>query len=130
MLRSEPVAAVVTAAVVCYVIGGLWFSPALFGKIWMRELRVTDEPRRSTGALLAIPASLAAAFGLGVVIASANITDLPRSLIVAVLVWACFTVAIELPAFALERAPRRLAIGAGHKLVAYLAIAAVFGLWS
>lgn len=73
-------------------------------------------------------ASLAAAFGLGVVLASANITDVPRSLLVAVLVWVCFTVAIELPAFALERAPRRFAIGAGHELLVYLAIAVVFGL--
>jgi hypothetical protein len=28
--------AVIAAAVVNFVIGGLWYSPALFGKVWMR----------------------------------------------------------------------------------------------
>lgn len=35
--------AVVVAAVGSMVLGGLWYSPALFGKVWQREAGLTDE---------------------------------------------------------------------------------------
>lgn len=35
--------AVLAAALVGFVIGGLWYSPALFGRIWMRTAGVSEE---------------------------------------------------------------------------------------
>ena len=35
--------AVVVAAVACFLLGGLWYSKALFGKAWQRETGLTDE---------------------------------------------------------------------------------------
>jgi hypothetical protein len=35
--------AVVIAAVGSFLLGGLWYSPVLFGKVWQREAGVTDE---------------------------------------------------------------------------------------
>jgi hypothetical protein len=35
--------AIVAAAVVGFVVGGLWYSPALFGKIWMDAAGLTEE---------------------------------------------------------------------------------------
>ncbi len=35
--------AVVVAAISTFVLGGLWFSPILFGKAWMAENNFTDE---------------------------------------------------------------------------------------
>jgi hypothetical protein len=35
--------AALAAAVSSFVIGGLWYSPALFGKTWQRAAGVTDE---------------------------------------------------------------------------------------
>jgi hypothetical protein len=35
--------AVVVAAVSSFVLGGLWYSPVLFGKAWQRETGLTDE---------------------------------------------------------------------------------------
>ena len=35
--------AVVAAALANFVIGGMWYSPALFGKVWMRANGFTDE---------------------------------------------------------------------------------------
>lgn len=130
MIRSESLGAVLVAAGVCFVIGGLWFSPLLFGQAWLEELRVTGEPSRALGALLAVPASLLGAFGLGVIVASAHITDVPKALTLAILVWVCFVAGLELPALSLERSPRRFAIGAGHKLVVLAAMATVFELWN
>ena len=35
--------AILTAAVSAFVLGGLWFSPVLFGTAWKRELGLTEE---------------------------------------------------------------------------------------
>ena len=35
--------AVLTAAATRFVLGGLWYSPALFGKAWQREVGLSDE---------------------------------------------------------------------------------------
>ncbi|MDP4537913.1 DUF1761 domain-containing protein [Alkalimonas collagenimarina] len=34
--------AIVAAAVSAFLIGGLWYSPLLFGKAWMKEMGFTD----------------------------------------------------------------------------------------
>ncbi|MEZ5485550.1 MAG: DUF1761 domain-containing protein [Lysobacteraceae bacterium] len=39
--------AVLVAAVSGFVLGGLWYSPALFGKVWQRESGVTDEQMKN-----------------------------------------------------------------------------------
>lgn len=35
--------AALLAAVASFVLGGLWYSPALFGKAWQREVGLSDE---------------------------------------------------------------------------------------
>lgn len=35
--------AVLVAALASFVLGGLWYSPVLFGKAWQRETGLTDE---------------------------------------------------------------------------------------
>ena len=60
------VLAVLAAAVATFVLGGLWYSPALFGKAWQREAGVTDEQMRTSNKAmifgLAFVLSLVAAF--------------------------------------------------------------------
>jgi hypothetical protein len=38
--------AVAAAALGSFLIGGVWYSPVLFGKIWMRETSLTDDALR------------------------------------------------------------------------------------
>ncbi len=38
--------AIVVAAVVAFILGGLWYSPVLFGKVWQREVGLSDEQLR------------------------------------------------------------------------------------
>lgn len=35
--------AVFSAAILSFVVGGLWYSPLLFGKAWMKEMGFADE---------------------------------------------------------------------------------------
>ena len=48
--------AVIAAAIATFALGGLWYSPALFGKVWQREAGVTEEKMKS--------ANMALIFGL------------------------------------------------------------------
>lgn len=36
--------AVIVAAASAFLLGGLWYSPALFGRIWAHEAGVSDDP--------------------------------------------------------------------------------------
>jgi hypothetical protein len=40
--------AVLVAALSTFLIGGLWYSPAVFGKAWMRENNLTEEELKKT----------------------------------------------------------------------------------
>jgi len=46
--------AVAVAALAAFVIGGAWYSPLLFGRIWMRETGLQDEAlrKRNMGVVL------------------------------------------------------------------------------
>lgn len=60
--------AVIVAAISTFLIGGLWYSPALFGKVWMRENGFTEEGLKK--------ANMAKIFGLAfflALIASINL---------------------------------------------------------
>ncbi len=40
--------AIIVAALSCFALGGLWYSPILFVKVWMKETGITQESARSS----------------------------------------------------------------------------------
>jgi Protein of unknown function (DUF1761) len=62
--------AVIAAAVSSFVVGGLWYSPALFGKAWQKEAGLTDEqlkagnPAKIFGGSLVLSLVAAAVFAM------------------------------------------------------------------
>jgi hypothetical protein len=44
--------AVIVAAAACFLLGGLWYSPVLFGKAWQRETGLTDEQLKKGNAAM------------------------------------------------------------------------------
>jgi Protein of unknown function (DUF1761) len=45
--------AVILAAASAFLLGGLWYSPVLFGKIWAREAGIPyDQPKKTHGAIV------------------------------------------------------------------------------
>ncbi len=64
--------AVIAAAVSAFVLGGLWYSPLLFAKRWMKESGVTEESAKNTNMLklfgLSFLLSLVASFFLAMFI--------------------------------------------------------------
>lgn len=57
--------AVITAALSTFLIGGLWYSPAVFGKAWMRENGFTEEDLKGGN----MPKIFGLAFFLGLIAA-------------------------------------------------------------
>lgn len=52
--------AVAAAAVAAFVLGGLWYSPVLFGKAWQREVGLSDDALKQ--------GNMARIFGLALVL--------------------------------------------------------------
>ena len=42
--------AIIVAALSTFLIGGLWYSPAAFGKLWMKENGFTEEGMKNSKA--------------------------------------------------------------------------------
>ena len=65
--------AVLVATVASFILGGLWYSSVLFGKIWMREAGLSEETRcgrpaaklLATTFMLALASTVLLAFILG-----------------------------------------------------------------
>lgn len=65
--------AIAVGAVAMFVVGGIWYSPALFGRAWQREVGLSDEQIQARSAarvfglafLLALLASVVFAMFLG-----------------------------------------------------------------
>ncbi|MEO8461416.1 MAG: DUF1761 domain-containing protein [Dokdonella sp.] len=65
--------AIITAAIAAFVLGGLWYSPLLFGKVWQREVGLSDEDMKrgnmarifGTALILSLIASFVFAVFLG-----------------------------------------------------------------
>ena len=60
--------AIVTAALVTFAVGGLWYSPILFAKPWMRECGLTEEQAREAGHDVAIGKVQYGAVGAGTIL--------------------------------------------------------------
>ena len=125
--------AVLAAAFVNFMIGGLWYSPALFGKVWMRANGFTDEDLKKGSPLLifgfsflfclVMSANLAAFLGdpsttFGFAVAAGTAAGLG---------W----VAMGLGVVALfERRPLSyILVNGGYFTVAFAAMGAILGLW-
>jgi hypothetical protein len=125
--------AIVAAACANFVIGGLWYSPALFGKVWMRANRFTDADleRGSPIAIfgLAFVFCLIMAANLAAFLAAPDVTlaFAVSAGVAAGLGWA----ALGLGVVALfERRPwSYLLVNGGYLTVSFAVMGAILGAW-
>ncbi len=68
-MANISVAAVLVAAVSAFLLGGLWYAPFLFGKVWQREAGLSDEALKKRNVAMmfggSLVLSLLAAFVFG-----------------------------------------------------------------
>jgi hypothetical protein len=124
--------AVLAAALVTFIIGGVWYSPLAFAKTWQREAGVTDERLRSgnQGLIfgLAFLLSLLAAYVFAMFLGpKPEVGFATAAGFAAGLAWVAASLGII---YLFER--RSLAlflINGGYVTLSFTAIGAILGLW-
>jgi len=125
-------AAVFVAALLCFAIGGLWYSPLLFAKAWMKEVGLSeqqarDAPMGRTFGLAAL-ASLVMAFNLAAFIGpKASLGFGLFAGAAAGIGW----VAMSLGVIYLfeQRSLKLWLINSGYQVLAYTLMGGLLGVW-
>jgi len=79
--------AIIASALSNFIIGGLWYSPIMFGNIWKKEQNLTDEQLKSHGVtpfIFSFIYSILAAIGFGYLIM--NSPSLSSNLIIGLII--------------------------------------------
>ncbi len=134
--------AVLVAGLSAFVIGGIWYSPGLFGKAWMKDSNLTEEDikKGNKGKIFGFTAifSLLMAVNLAMFLADtpaectgncARITDVSWGATAGFLagIWTFCAIAIH-SLFELK-SWRHIFINGGYSLVALTLMGAIIGLW-
>ncbi len=134
--------AILVAGISAFVLGGVWYSPLLFGNAWMRENKLTTEDLKKGNAAKiygwAFILSLIMAANLGMFLADtpaectgncAQNTDMSWGAIAGFLagIWAFCGLAIV--ALFEQRSGRYILINGGYLLLALTLMGAIIGLW-
>jgi len=124
--------AIVTAALVTFAIGGLWYSPILFAKPWMRECGLTEEQARqapmgrvfglSALAALVMAANLAAFLGAKATLSFGLFAGAATGI-----GWVAMSLGVT---YLFEQRSLKLwLIDAGYQVVTYTLMGAILGAW-
>jgi Protein of unknown function (DUF1761) len=132
LARVNPVAVLVAAALM-FVIGGIWYSGLAFERPWRRLVGLTEDqlraanPARTFG--LSFVAALVAAVNLAFFLAAPNVDVAFGALagLLAGLGWVAMAMGIT---YLFEQRPLRLwLIDAGYHVLAFTAMGALLGAW-
>lgn len=126
-------AAVLIAAAGAMIVGMVWYSPLLFGKLWMEACGMSEADAaeaRKKGMGGAYPLAFANAFvislGLAYFLTRTNTMDMSRGLLRAFIIWAAFLAPVSFSAILWEGRPFKLhVINASQYLVSLLLMAVI-----
>jgi hypothetical protein len=125
--------AVLVAALSTFIIGGLWYSPLLFGKVWMKENNLTDEGLKNTNMAkvfgFALLWSLVMAFNLAMFLNDKN-TDLSWGATAGFLAgFGWVAMAIFIIGLFERRSLKYMLINAGYMVVSFVIMGVILGAW-
>lgn len=134
--------AVIVATIVSFVIGGIWYSRAAFGKAWMAALGKTEADKEAMrkqapkGFVAGIAGSFIAALILAVLLGYARSpgvgipAGIGGGIFVGFLVWLGFILTTTGAGAVFEgRSGKLVGINLGYTLVSYLLMGAILGYW-
>ncbi|MGH7581915.1 MAG: DUF1761 domain-containing protein [Gemmatimonadales bacterium] len=126
--------AVLVAAVAAFILGAIWYSPALFAPAWMAEARITPPapgaPKPSMGGLflLAFVTALIAAYAMAVLLVRPEHHSLLSGIKRGIAAGLCWVAMSFASSYAFERRSMRLwLINAGYFVVQFAVMGAVLG---
>lgn len=124
--------AVLAAAVSAFLVGGIWYSPILFGNMWMRETGLDDERlrRRNVAAVFGASFVLSVIIALNLAAFLAGPPDLSWGMIAGALAgigWVATAMAIT---YLFEaRSMKLFLINAGYHAVTFIVMGGIIGFW-
>ena len=124
--------AVLVAGISAFVLGGVWYSPALFGTAWMKENRITTEDVRK--------GNRAKIFGWSFILAlimSVNLamflndpkTNFTWGMTAGFLAGIWVFCGVVITSLFEQRSARYIFINGGYQLVALTLMGAIIGAW-
>jgi hypothetical protein len=129
--------AVLVATLSTLVVGGIWYTPKLFGTRWMRLAKVDRKAVEAAG-IWPIVVTVVVSFLTAWVLAGAVYISwefyqgafLTASVVTAALLWIGFTAARMITHDAFEaRPPALTTLNLAHELVTILVMAVIIGVW-
>jgi hypothetical protein len=124
--------AVLGSAVAMFIVGALWYSPFLFGRVWAREMGFTEESMKNmkmtpmVAMAMNFVTALISAYVLYHFAAIVGVIDVSGALSLGFWIWLGFMAPIVLHAYFWEgKSAKLVSINAAHLLVAICAGAAV-----
>jgi hypothetical protein len=126
--------AVVVSAVVYMALGALWYSPALFGKAWMKGIGKTEAQVRAdakpTNYILGLLMSILAAYGIARVMAWRGGGSVGDGIMIALVAGICFMFAPFVTNDQFEARPGGLTFtNVLYHLVGFVLMGIIIGLW-
>lgn len=128
--------AVVAAAAAAFAIGGLWYSPLMFAKQWVKAHGYTEENVKemqkgaSRAYTISILCHLLIALGIAVLVSYLHLWRCVQGLKLGLLVWAGFAFPLGLMANAFtDKRMTAFAIDAGYQLVYLLIMGSIITVW-
>ena|SRR3990167_5758731 len=126
--------AILVAAIASMVIGAVWYSQSVFGKVWMKltgkSMKDMKKEDATKGYIVAFAASLVTAYVLAVMIKIFYSATLVGGAKVGILAWAGFvatTLAVE---YVFEDRPQKLLlVNSGHILATMIVMGAIIAAW-
>jgi len=126
--------AVLVSAVILWLLGAIWYSPALFVRPWMAALGVDPNRKDKSGLVSGMISSLVGdlilAFVLWHMIAWAHADSFGMGAFIGFLCWLGFIAAPQFPQGIYERRPFILfLINTGYWLVGMIAVGGLLAVW-
>jgi hypothetical protein len=125
--------AVLVAALAFWMLGAVWYSPALFAKPWMAALGVSpDGPKKGFAAAMisSLIGNLLSAFVLLHFILWSASDSMATGAFIGFLCWLGFFVGVQFPQSLYEKRPMVVfAINAGYWFVGLVGLGALLAVW-
>lgn len=133
--------AILVAAIVIFMLGGLWYSPVLFAKKWIALQNKTEEQMKAEAAAANMPLMYASAFITGLIIAGAMAmvfahiaNDMPMNAahgaLLGAILWLGFAATTSYATALFSGKPRQLwFIDSAYNLVSFVLAGIILAVW-
>lgn len=121
--------AVFVAAILSFAVGGLWYSPLLFGKIWLKEMKIEAEDikQKPSVFILSFVFALVAVFVLADLLGPSP--ELMHTVTVCAMVGAIVFLGLGITYQFSNKSLRHLLIDGGYHLVIFTLFGLILGSW-